>query len=43
MISILGEMEEKYMKQVYHQAAPLDDMILSSFLKDEFIGVVPEQ
>ena len=35
-------MEEEYVKQVYDEAAPLNDMILCGFLEDEFIGVVPE-
>jgi hypothetical protein len=35
-------MEEEYVKQVYDEAAPLNDMILVGFLEDEFVGVVPE-
>lgn len=40
---ILCEMEEEYMKQVYDETAPLNDMILGGFLEDELVGVVPEE
>ena len=36
-------MEEEDVKQVYDEAAPLDDVILCSLLEDEFVGVVPEE
>jgi hypothetical protein len=36
-------MEEEYVKQVYEEAAPLNDMIIGGFLEDEFVGVVPEE
>lgn len=36
-------MKEKYMKQVCYQTAPLNNVIMVSFLKDQLIGVIPEQ